>query len=86
MNKTQYPDPFVTHLEGFHIDSELKNQIVVDEEPSFTQIMLSSPLVFDSVKIEFSFRSPPNVSNSFRNFDFGAHMYTEIDYSIKQYI
>ena len=50
MHTIQPPDLFVSYPEGFIMNAGNKNQIVVDEEPSFTQSSMSPPLVFDSMK------------------------------------
>ena len=39
---TQTPDIFVTRHQGFKKNTGRKNSIVVDEQPSFTQILMSS--------------------------------------------
>ena len=55
MQTTQYPHLLVPYCESNMLKTGNKNPIVVDEDLSFVQSSMSSPLVFDSVKMKFFF-------------------------------
>ena len=59
---------FVTYRKSFHKNTGNKNSIVVNEDLSFSQHLMSSPLVFDSLKNKYYF-PPVNDSNSFGTVD-----------------
>ena len=85
MHTIQYPALIVTHPEGLNMNLGNKNPIVVDEDSSFSQQLMSSPIVFDSGKNKFElFR--PNDSNSFGTVDFDANVNTKIDCSISHVV
>ena len=50
MHTTQNHNLFVTFYEGFNIKTGNKNPFVVEEDSSYIQQSMSSPLVFDSVE------------------------------------
>ena len=81
MDTTRIFDLLVKYREGYNLNAVTKNLIVVDEEPSFSQSSLSSPLFFDSVEMKFYF---PLLIDSiiFGIVDYEAHIYTKIDSSI----
>ena len=54
---TRYFEFFVTHPEGFILNTGNKNLVPVDEHPPFIQCSISSSLFFDCVKNEIYF--PP---------------------------
>ena len=81
MHTIRYFALFVNYRGGFNINGGDKKAIDVDEEPSFTQSSMSSPLVFDSVKNTTFFHSL-NDSNNFGTVDYDAHTNTNIEDSI----
>ena len=81
MGTNQYPDLFVNYCAGFNMHTGNKNPIVLDKSSSFSPQPMSSPIVFNSVKIKFYF-TPLNDSNSFGIVNYDAHFNTKIVYSI----
>ena len=75
LDTTQYLDLFVIYREVFNMNSGKKNQILVDEDASFSQQSMSSSLVFDSVKNTFP-STPLNSSCSFGIVHYYAHKNT----------
>ena len=55
MQLNLYHDWLDTYREGFDMNTENKNPIIVDEDPSPTQSSMSSPLAFELVQQKITF-------------------------------
>ena len=83
IHKTLYRDSFVTYREGFKMKIRIKNSIVVDPEPSFTQTSRSSPIVFDCIN-NFNYFPPLKDSKNHGTVYSDANLNTKIDYSVNR--
>ena len=80
-SKTNVYTSVLLYRVGFIMKTGNKNAIVVVEDLTLSQQPMSSPLVFDSVKIK-SYFPPMNDSNSFGTVDYRAQINANIDDSI----
>ena len=80
MHTTRYTDLFISYRKSLEKTGN-RNPIVVDGELSFSQNSLSSPWVFDSVKIKCPFPLL-NGSSSLRTVNYDADIKTTIEFSI----
>ena len=81
MHTTKYLVLFVIYREGLDMNTGKKNPITGDEDSSFNQLSVTSPLAFDSVKNKSSF-SPLKDSNSFGTVDYVDQKNAKTEFSI----